>query len=45
MDFIIPLMMLLAVALGKKCSWIFRVLVILSVIINTFGVWWFLQYA
>jgi hypothetical protein len=45
MDFIIPLMMLLAVALGRKCSWIFRLLVIISVGINGFGVWWFLQYA
>jgi hypothetical protein len=44
LDFIIPLMMLLAVALGRKCSWIFRVLVIISVIINGFGVWWFLQF-
>ncbi|MBE3143910.1 MAG: hypothetical protein IMZ61_08300 [Planctomycetes bacterium] len=45
LDFIIPLIMLLAVALGRKSSWIFRVLVIISVVINGFGVWWFLHFA
>ena len=44
-DFIIPLIMLLAVALGKKSSWVFRALVIISVVINGFGVWWFIHYA
>jgi hypothetical protein len=45
LDFIVPLIMLLAVALGRKSSWLFRVLVVLSVMINAFGVWWFIQYA
>jgi hypothetical protein len=45
LDFIVPLMMLLAVALGKKSSWIFRVLVLISVLINGFGVWWFIHFA
>jgi len=45
LDFIIPMIMLLAVALGRKSSWIFRVLVIISMIINGFGVWWFIHTA
>jgi hypothetical protein len=45
LDFIVPLMMLLAAVLGKKSSWIFRTLVLISVLINGFGVWWFIHFA
>jgi hypothetical protein len=45
LDFIVPLIMLLAYALGKKTTWAFRILVIVSVLINGYGVWWFIHYA
>ncbi len=45
LDFIVPLIMLLAAALGRKSTWVFRVLVVLSMVINCYGVWWFIHHA
>ncbi len=45
LDFIVPLIMLLAAALGRKSTWVFRVLVVLSMVINCYGVWWFIHSA
>jgi hypothetical protein len=45
LDFILPLLLLLAYALGKKTSWLFRALVLLSVLINAYGAWWFIHFA
>lgn len=44
LDFIIPLFMLLAYALGNKCSRLFHVTVIISIAINCFGAWWFITF-
>ncbi len=42
MDFILPLLLLLAVAVGKRPSWIFKGLVLVSVAGNFLGIlWWF----
>jgi hypothetical protein len=42
LDFILPVTMLLAVAVGKRTGWFMRVLILLSVAMNIFGVlWWF----
>ena len=41
-DFIVPVVMLLAVAAGKKVPWAFRLLILASIAINIYGtLWWF----
>jgi hypothetical protein len=42
MDFIVPVMVLLAVAAGDRVSWLMRLLIIVGVVVNGYGVaWWF----
>ncbi|MBU0617948.1 MAG: hypothetical protein KKI02_09545 [Planctomycetes bacterium] len=42
LDFMIPLMILLAVATGRRTTWPMRTLILLGVVINAWGVvWWY----
>ncbi len=42
MDFILPMMLLLAVGVGKKPSWLFLLLCVASFVLNAAGIlWWF----
>ncbi len=42
LDFMVPLMILLAVAAGRRMSWLMRMLILLGVLINAWGiVWWY----
>ena len=42
LDFAVPVIMLLAAAAGRRVSWFFRVLILLSIASNIIGVlWWF----
>jgi len=42
MDFILPVLLLLAIGVGRRPSWIFKGLALLSIMSNFFGiVWWF----
>jgi hypothetical protein len=42
LDFMIPLMVLLAVAAGRRTTWPMRTLILLGVLINAWGVvWWY----
>lgn len=42
MDFILPLLLIVAVGVGKKPSWLFKILAVLSILGCTAGiVWWF----
>ena len=42
LDFIIPAMILLTIAIGRRTTWPMRTLIILSFIINAWGVvWWY----
>jgi len=42
MDFIVPILFLLALGIGTKPSWLFKALVIISILGNLFGImWWF----
>ncbi|GAB1470940.1 hypothetical protein MASR2M66_18180 [Chloroflexota bacterium] len=43
LDMIIPLMAILAIGLRKKISWVFTLLVILSIVINIYGADWFMN--
>ena len=45
LDFILPLLLLLAYALGRRITWLFRVLVLVSILINAYGAWWFIHFA
>jgi hypothetical protein len=44
LDFIVPIVCLLAVSLAKKVPWHFVVLLILSIGINLYGAYWFMNY-
>lgn len=41
MDFMIPMVVLLAVAAGERISWFMRILIIAGVMVNYFGVLWY----
>jgi len=42
LDFMIPVMVLLALAAGHKISWAMRVLILAGVVVNAYGVvWWY----
>ena len=42
LDFMIPLMILLAVAAGRRTTWPMRMLILVGVVVNAWGVvWWF----
>lgn len=43
LDFLVPLITLLAVGLGKKVPWHFIVLVLVSILINIYGAYWFMN--
>lgn len=43
LDFIVPIMTMLAIGLGKKVPWHFIVLVLLSIVINMYGAYWFMN--
>jgi len=43
LDFIIPLMMLMAVALAGKIRWHFVLLTLFSVVFNIYGAYWFIS--
>lgn len=43
LDFLVPLITLLAVGLGKKIPWHFVLLVLVSVVINLYGANWFMN--
>ena len=45
MDFIIPVVLLMALGVGKRPSWLFTTLVMISIIINAAGIyWWFTEW-
>jgi hypothetical protein len=42
LDFLLPIMLLLAVAVGKRMHWMMKVLILISIAVNAYGVlWWF----
>jgi hypothetical protein len=43
LDFLIPLMTMLAVGLGKKVPWHFILLTLVSIVINLYGAYWFMN--
>ena len=43
LDFIVPVMILLAVAAGQRLSGLYRVLIMLSILIQGYGVLWFFK--
>ena len=43
LDFLVPLITMLAVGLGKKVPWHFIVLALLSIVINLYGAYWFMN--
>ena len=43
LDFMTPVMILLALGARTRVSWKLRVLILLGVIVNAWGVWWFLN--
>ena len=43
LDFLIPLLMLLAIGIGKKVPWHFIALVLVSIVINIYGAYWFMN--
>jgi len=42
LDVSVPLIMLLATALGKKLSWHFMILLLFSILFNIYGAYWFI---
>lgn len=43
LDFMTPVLVLLAVGAGTRVSWAMRLAIILGVIVNVWGTWWFLN--
>ena len=43
LDMLVPLITMLAVALGRKTPWHFIVLVLASIVINLYGAYWFMN--
>jgi hypothetical protein len=43
LDFIVPLIAMLAVGMGKKVPWHYVVLVLVSILINTYGAYWYMN--
>jgi len=43
LDFLVPLIMLLAVGVGKKNPWPFIILALASIVINIYGAYWFMN--
>lgn len=45
LDFLLPVILLMGLAIGKRPSWFFTALVIISILINTAGIyWWFTEW-
>jgi hypothetical protein len=44
LDFIVPLILLLATTIQEKTSRLFIILVMISILINQYGAWWFIRY-
>jgi peptidoglycan/LPS O-acetylase OafA/YrhL len=45
LDFLLPVLLLMGLGIGKRPSWILIALVILSIIINVAGIyWWFTEW-
>jgi hypothetical protein len=45
LDFLLPVLLLMGLGIGKRPSWLFIFLVILSIIINAAGIyWWFTEW-
>ena len=45
LDFMTPVLVLLAIGAGQRVSSPMRFLIILSVLVNLWGVWWFNTYS
>ncbi|MCE1254365.1 MAG: hypothetical protein LWX83_12565 [Anaerolineae bacterium] len=43
LDFIVPVMVLLALAAGRRLSWFYRLLIVLSILMQAYGVLWFFK--
>ena len=43
LDFMTPVMILLAIGAGNRVGWKLRILILVGVIVNAWGVWWFLN--
>jgi hypothetical protein len=42
MDFILPVLLLMAIGVGQRASWVFKSLAVLSILGNAAGIiWWF----
>jgi hypothetical protein len=43
LDFMTPVLILLALAAGPRVEWKLRVLILLGVVVNAWGAWWFMN--
>jgi hypothetical protein len=41
LDFMTPLLVLLAIGAGTRIAWPMRVLIVVGVLVNAWGIWWF----
>jgi len=41
MDFMLPMVALMAVGAGKRVSWLLRVLILIGILVNLWGMLWF----
>jgi hypothetical protein len=44
MDMIIPMTMMVAMAVGRRISWLMKILIVVGVVINVWGMAWFFGY-
>jgi hypothetical protein len=42
LDFMTPLLVLLAIGAGVRTGWLMRALIVIGVVVNAWGAWWFL---
>jgi len=43
LDFIVPLLAMLAITMGKKVPWHYLILVLISIVINIYGAYWYMN--
>ncbi len=43
LDFMTPALILLAIGAGERVSWTMRVLILMGIVVNAWGTWWFLN--
>ncbi len=43
LDFMTPVLILLALAAGPRVGWKVRALILLGVVVNAWGTWWFMN--